>query len=354
MNVPRRVCDAFGLRAPRITPMTEGHINESWRVRTAQRDVVVQRINGLVFPNAPVMVANADRAARALRRRWPGFAPEFIETRQGELWFRDVDACCWRAAHHIAHAQAPTDGGSTEDAYRAAEAFGRVLRGLEKLALEAWENPIPGFHELLPRLAHLDSLVAANAMDRNRQVANELELVERQRNHVAWPADLPPRLIHGDCKLSNVLFDAGGEVMAVVDLDTVMVGFCGWDFGDLVRSAASSAAEDEPDPQRITLDMAVFEALAAGYLKATGDLLTGPEVESLALGAPYITFMLGVRFLADFLDGDRYFRIRRERQNLHRARAQLKLASVMLDRMDDMKDALNRARHVVPGTTSSS
>lgn len=324
--------------------MTEGHINESWRVTTPQCDVVVQRINAHVFQRPSVMIANGERAARVLRRRWPGFAPEFIETETGERWFRDVDASYWRASRYIAHGEGAAHGVSTELAHRAAEAFGRTLRGLSELTLDAWENPIPGFHELAPRLADLDSLVALNPEDRNRLVAKELEVVEQQRNRLRWPQDLPSRLIHGDCKLSNVLFDADGGVIAVVDLDTVMVGFSGWDFGDLVRSAASPAAEDEPDPQRITLDMAVFEALAAGYLEGTGGLLTGPEiapeVESLALGAPYITFMLGVRFLADFLVGDRYFRIHHPQQNLHRARAQLNLASLMLDRLDEMRDVL--------------
>lgn len=321
--------------------MPQGHINESWRVTSADRDVVVQRINAHVFPRPALMIANAEHAARALRRRWRGFAPQFVECEDGALWFRDVDASCWRAAHYIEHAPDAPQGIPTARAYHAGEAFGRVLVGLGDLALESWENPIPGYHELAPRLADLDALVAGDPMGRSGAAERELELVELHRKGLAWPDDLPRRLIHGDCKLSNVLFDAAGEVIAVVDLDTVMVGFPGWDFGDLVRSAASSAAEDEPDPDRIDLDMRRFEALAAGYRRATDGVVTQAEVESLARGAPYIAFVLGVRFLADFLAGDRYFRIHHPRQNLDRARAQLRLARVMLERLEEMQACLN-------------
>ena len=342
MKLPDSVCESFELHAPRVTPISEGHINESWRVTTATLDVIVQRINGFVFSNPPVMIANADRAARALRANWNDRGIEFIETRDGGLAFRDDDGNYWRVARYIAHTRVSALG-EPKHAFRAAEAFGEVLTGLGTLDVDTWENPIPGFHDLAPRLASLDSRVQADSKARVREVGQEIDWVASLRGRLAWPGGLPRRLIHGDCKLSNVLFDARCHVVAVVDLDTVMVGYSGWDFGDLVRSAASSAAEDESDPARVGLDMGVFEALASGYRSATSDLLGTAEVESLALGVPYITFMLGVRFLADYLDGDRYFRIRHEQQNLHRARAQLSLAKVMLERLDAMRGVLSRA-----------
>ncbi len=341
MNLPDAVCEAFGLRAPRITPVIEGHINESWRVTTARLDVIVQRINGFVFSSPSVMIANADRAARALRANWNSRGLEFIETRDGQLAFCDDDENYWRAARYVDHMEL-TAHGDPEIAFRAAEAFGEVLTGLGALDVDTWENPIPGFHDLALRLGSLDSLVQTDPKGRLSDVGDEIKLVAAYRGRLAWPTELPRRLIHGDCKLSNVLFDAHRAVVAVVDLDTVMVGYSGWDFGDLVRSAASSAPEDESDTARVGLDMAVFEALASGYKKGTADLLSAPEVESLALGVPYITFMLGVRFLADYLDGDRYFRIRHALQNLHRARAQLSLAGVMLERLDEMREVLSR------------
>lgn len=341
MNLPDAVCEGFGLRAPRITPVIEGHINESWRVTTAKRDLIVQRINGFVFSNPSVMIANADRAARALRTYWNDPGLEFIETRDGQLALRDAEGNYWRAARYVDHIEV-TAHGDPEIAFRAAEAFGRVLTGLATLDVDTWENPIPGFHDLAPRLTSLDSLVQTDPKGRLSEVGDEVDWVAAHSVRLTWPTEIPRRLIHGDCKLSNVLFDARREVVAVVDLDTVMVGYSGWDFGDLVRSAASSAPEDESDTARVGLDMEVFEALASGYKKATADLLSAPEVESLTLGVPYITFMLGVRFLADYLDGDRYFRIRHALQNLHRARAQLSLAGVMLERLDEMREVLSR------------
>jgi hypothetical protein len=341
MTLPRDVCEAFGLRDPQIHAVTEGHINESWRVTTTARDLMVQRINRNVFPKPALVIDNAARAAQALRGRWKDGGLEFVATNDDARAYRDRKGNFWRASRYIPHAET-SPGDRIERAHRAAIAFGQVLTGLASLDLNAWEDPIPGFHDLGLRLRALDTELQSDAAGRAHRAQDEIELVSAYRGRLAWPRDLPKRLIHGDCKLSNVLFDARGEVAAVVDLDTVMVGYAGWDFGDLVRSAASSAAEDEPDPTRIGLDMEVFEALAQGYRNSTANLLSAVELESLALGVPYITFMLGVRFLTDFLAGDRYFRIRRPLQNLHRARAQLELAKLMWERLDEMKTAVTK------------
>jgi len=135
MNLPDAVCEGFGLRAPRITPVIEGHINESWRVTTAKRDLIVQRINGFVFSNPSVMIANADRAARALRTYWNDPGLEFIETRDGQLALRDAEGNYWRAARYVDHIEV-TAHGDPEIAFRAAEAFGRVLTGLATLDVD--------------------------------------------------------------------------------------------------------------------------------------------------------------------------------------------------------------------------
>ena len=165
MNLPDAVCEAFGLRAPRITPVIEGHINESWRVTTARLDVIVQRINGFVFSSPSVMIANADRAARALRANLNIRGLEFIETRDGQLAFCDDDENYWRAARYVDHMEL-TAHGDPEIAFRAAEAFGEVLTGLGALDVDTWENPIPGFHDLAPRLRSLDSLVQTDPKGR--------------------------------------------------------------------------------------------------------------------------------------------------------------------------------------------
>ena len=137
---------------------------------------------------------------------------------------------------------------------------------------------------------------------------------------------LPIRVTHNDTKINNVLFDvATGEAVCAIDLDTVMPGAVAWDFGDLIRTATCAAPEDERDLSRIEVRLDLYEAIASGYIEATRGFLTSAELESLPSGGQVITFELGMRFLADYLTGDHYFKTSREGQNLDRARAQFRL-----------------------------
>ena len=154
---------------------------------------------------------------------------------------------------------------------------------------------------------------------------------------------LPLRVTHNDTKLNNVLLDSKTRKgVCVIDLDTVMPGLAAWDFGDAIRYGANDCPEDEPDPDKVRLNMEKYETYLRGYLDAAGASLTPLEKETLPWGARVITLELGVRFLTDYLEGDRYFRVRRPGQNLDRTRKMLKLTREMEAHFSEMREAVTR------------
>ena len=159
-------------------------------------------------------------------------------------------------------------------------------------------------------------------------------------------ANLPERITHNDTKLNNVLFDdATGEGVCVIDLDTVMPGLAPYDFGDMVRTCTSPAAEDEQDLSQVTMQFAMFEALVRGYLSAAGEFLTKDEVRLLPASGKLITFEVGIRFLADYLAGDTYFKVHREEHNLDRCRTQFKL----VESIERQEEKMNRLVEALGG-----
>ena len=149
---------------------------------------------------------------------------------------------------------------------------------------------------------------------------------------------LPLRITHNDTKINNILFDQEtDEAVCVIDLDTVMPGLSLYDFGDLVRTATNPSAEDERDLTKVNLRIRIFESLVEGYLAAAGPVLTDEEVSQMAFSGRLISLELGMRFLTDHLNGDKYFRVTREGQNLDRARTQLCLARQIAESEEKMK-----------------
>ncbi|MDE7285789.1 MAG: aminoglycoside phosphotransferase family protein, partial [Lachnospiraceae bacterium] len=148
---------------------------------------------------------------------------------------------------------------------------------------------------------------------------------------------LPLRVTHNDTKLNNILFDSDTKkALCIIDLDTVMPGLSHYDFGDSIRFGASTGAEDEKDLSKIELDLALFETFTKGFLEGCKGSLTEKEIEMLPMGAKLMTYECGIRFLADYLEGDVYFKIHREDHNLDRARTQFKLVADMEAKWDRM------------------
>jgi Ser/Thr protein kinase RdoA (MazF antagonist) len=306
-----------------------GHINESFVVTAGDGDrmtrFLLQRVNPVVFPRGDLVMENVARVTEHLAGPM-----RLVATRDGAPSWIDADGAHWRVFHFIEGALSREAPSSPDEAYRAARAFGEFQRAVADLREPRLHETIPGFHDTPARVAALERVARADVAGRVARAEPELTLALGMRSLALALVDagLPERVVHNDAKMSNVLLDAtSGDVVCVVDLDTVMPGLALYDFGDMARSMSSDAAEDEVDASSIEIDVERYGAMAAGYLEGAGALLSRDERGLLLTAARVITYEQAVRFLSDYLDGDRYYRVAHPEHNLQRARAQLALLS---------------------------
>jgi Ser/Thr protein kinase RdoA (MazF antagonist) len=271
----------------------------------------------------------ADRSRRCLA---------LVPARDGLPFHRDAAGGVWRCFDFIEGSVAIDAAPSRAEAFAAARAFGAFAAALADLPDPPPACVIPHFHDLPRRMAALAAAIGEDPLRRAAGVAAEVDAardaaarLDRALARVG-AGDLPRRIVHNDCKVNNVLLDTRTrEALCVIDLDTVMEGTLLADFGDLARTAACPAPEDERDLERVGVDLARLEALVRGYLAGAGELLSAAELGALPLAGPLLALENAVRFLADHVLGDRYFRAHRPDHNRDRARAQLRLAERMLE-----------------------
>ncbi len=332
--------DASG-RLEALEPHATGLINHSWvarfePARGGPRRYLLQQINRSVFHRPGQVLENMQRVTRHLAARLAGEGTgdaarrvlALVPTRRGEAGHVDARGETWRLVPWIEGVRALDRAGSEAEAHETARAFGRFARQLADLEPAALHETIPGFHDTRARLAAFEAAAARDAAGRAASCRREIDaLLELRPLAAATGAASPaPRPVHNDAKVANVLFDArSGEALAVVDLDTTMPGLVAHDFGDLVRTAASDSAEDERDLARVRARPKVLEALARGYLAGLQGAISPCERGQLVPGALAIVYEQALRFLADHLEGDTYYRTSRAGHNLDRARAQLQL-----------------------------
>ena len=331
-------------RCVSVEVLAGGHINDTYVARYdvsgGVRSLVHQRINHNVFRNIPYVMENIVRVTEHARVWFSKNGVVDVErrvqtvypTRDGNYYWQDSTGNYWRTQDYIANAYSRVIPESSDDAYEAAFAFGMFQRVVADLDKPRLHETIPGFHHTPQRFSVFEAAVAGDACDRLRGCQSEVEwLLDQKPWHAlvqqAWDAGvLPERVVHNDAKVANVLFDCDtAEGLAVIDLDTVMPGLSIHDFGDLVRSTTCTAAEDEIDLTKVSVDVDLFSALAAGFINGAGALLTSEERSMLLSGAKTIILEQATRFLKDHLEGDTYFRVYRPNQNLDRARTQIQL-----------------------------
>jgi Ser/Thr protein kinase RdoA (MazF antagonist) len=328
-------------------PYGSGHINDTYQVaaRLAGRPVhyLLQRINHAIFKQPECVMENILRVTEHLRGKLAAAGSSdasrqtltVIPARDGKPYVRDVEGNWWRLYLFIEGAQTYDIIESERQAYEAARSFARFQNQLADLPAPRLHETIPAFHNTLSRLQALDAAIAADACGRKAQVAAEIAFVAERRERCGRllerhaRGEIPERITHNDTKINNVMLDdATGEGICVIDLDTVMPGLALYDFGDMVRSATASAKEDERDLAKVGSRIAMFEALARGYLSEAAFLLPA-EIEELVFSGQLITLTIGIRFLTDYLAGDVYFRTHRPGQNLDRCRTQLQMVRSM-------------------------
>jgi aminoglycoside phosphotransferase (APT) family kinase protein len=327
-------------------PHGSGHINDTFAatfsVSGTRVRYIFQRINHHVFRDPEALMENILRVTAEVRRQLTVSAvPDHtrrgltvVPARDGRSFARDDEGSFWRCYLFIEGATTYDTIKEPRTAYEAARAFGQFQRMLTDLPGPRLNETIPDFHNTPARLRRLQEAVAADQCGRLGEVGAEWDFIRSREAVISVLSDLqakgeiPERITHNDTKLNNVMIDdATGAGICVIDLDTVMPGLALHDFGDMVRSATSPAAEDERDVSKVVMRMPIFEALLRGYLSGAGAFLNEAEKAYLAFSGKLIALEIGIRFLTDYLEGDTYFKTKRAGQNLDRCRAQLALVA---------------------------
>jgi len=339
---------------------TKGHINDTYIVTCRQGGTpiryILQRINHDVFPYPELVMQNVKQTTEHLRKKisvedsldLTRRTMTLVPARGGAPYYRDRDGNYWRVYVFIERVTSMHVAREPSQAGQVGRAFGLFQKRLADLSPEKVQETIPDFHNGRLRYDALEKAIAEDCARRAASAQPEIDFCRQHRWSISLLIDadergeLPLRITHNDTKIDNVLFDCdNGEVVCIVDLDTVMPGLVHYDFGDMMRTLTSPADEDERDLTKVTMRMEFFEALAKGYLAEAGKFLTQAERDYLAISGKVITLILGIRFLTDHLNGDTYFRVHREGQNLDRARVQFKLVESMMEQEEAIKSVIS-------------
>lgn len=343
-----------------VNPHGNGHINDTFLVicddAGKEKKYILQRMNHSIFRNPQALMENVAGVTSYLQEkiRERNGDPDretlsVVKTKTGEKYFEDSLHNFWRIFPFIDNTFCLETVENARDFYDCAVAFGDFQRQLADYPAGTLHETIPHFHDTPSRFRDFKKAVEDDPLGRAASVRHEIDfaLAREADTHALMDllekGELPLRVTHNDTKLNNILFDnETRKALCVIDLDTVMPGLSLYDFGDSIRTGASTGAEDETDLSKIELDLSLFETFTEGFLKGCAGSLTPLEIKMLPMGAKLMTYECGIRFLADHLVGDIYFKIHHENHNLDRARTQFKLVADMERKWDEMADIITR------------
>lgn len=340
-----------------VQPYGSGHINDTFYLKNAEAtayDYLLQRINHRVFKNVPALMQNMQRVTAHLRdkltTRTQTGATEvltLVPAHTGECFYQDPAGNYWRVFHFLKDTTSYDLVTSPEQAEAGGVAFGQFLALLADLPAGRLTETIPDFHNIEKRLVSFHTAVSRDTHHRVAGVLSEIRFVEEREHDMGRilrrgrEGILPRRITHNDTKFNNVLFDADNKAQCVIDLDTVMPGYAAYDFGDAIRTLVNTAAEDEKDLEKIAIDLPLFDAFTKGFLQETHGFLTPAEIQSLSWGVLLLPYLMGVRFLTDYLQGDSYYKTSFAGHNLQRCKAQFQLLRKLEARYTALEDTVN-------------
>jgi aminoglycoside phosphotransferase (APT) family kinase protein len=319
-----------------ITPFGGGHINTTWKVTCEHSEYLLQKINQQVFPLVQNIVSNRKRLNTLLDAT---ILVEEVFTKEGSNALF-VDHGVYRMQRFITEAYAPSSVESTKEAFEAARGFGEFLSYTQSLDPSSFQEVIPGFHDLKLRLDQLANAKKENAANRLATVLQLVIEVEsfswiNEKMESLWAQGLPKRVCHNDTKIDNILLNRKTSTFQyVIDLDTVGEGTMLYDFGDLMRTCISPAKESEADLSRIKFRVEMYESLYQGFMKSVAKFIHPIERENLYFGGLYMTYIMAVRFLTDYLNGDVYYKINFETENLIRTKNQMALLKLIIEKFE--------------------
>jgi Ser/Thr protein kinase RdoA (MazF antagonist) len=342
----------------------QGHINDTFEVRFKKEDgkirrYIMQRINTTIFKTPEKLMDNIENVTEHIKKKiseedgnCERETLNLVRALDEKAFYKSEEGDYWRSYIFIEGAQTYQVVENLNHFYNSGKALGKFQQLLSDFPADKLYETIPNFHNTEKRFEDFMNSVKKNTAGRLDKVASEVEFVMKRYDdtkvltNLVKEGMLPLRVTHNDTKFNNVMIDdVTNEGICVIDLDTVMPGLSLYDFGDSIRSGANPAEEDETDLSKVWMELELFEAFTKGFLETAGKYLTRTEIEYLPFSAKLMTFECGMRFLADYLDGDVYFKVHREHHNLDRARTQFKMVADMESKLEEMKTII--AKYIV-------
>lgn len=333
-----------------VNPLGEGFINDTYVIITESSapNYILQRKNKNIFTNIPAMMDNIKRVTLHLKNKIMQSGGDPIRealtvtpTADGALYYKDEAGEFWAVCQFIPDTQSYFTATTPDLAFQGGKGIGKFQAMLSDFE-GTLADILPGFHDMRFRFEQWDKALAQDKAGRVKDLQEEISWIESRRDKMLglWnlveTGEIPRRVTHNDTKISNILFDKGGNVLCVIDLDTVLSATALNDYGDAIRSYANKAAEDEKDLSLVELSLEMFEAYTKGYLSEAGSFLTPAEKAHLVDWALFITFEQVLRFLMDYINGDTYYKIKYPEHNLVRTHSQYKLLESMEANYDKM------------------
>ncbi len=333
-----------------ISPYGDGHINDTYLAK--RKPYILQRINTNIFKNPEKLMENICLVTNHLKNKIiaEGGNPQretltVIKTKDGDNLYRLDENNCFRMYDFVYDTITVNTVKNPNQLYETAKGFARFQKMLADFPADALFETIQDFHNTPKRFANLKKAIENDVLSRAQNVKEEISFAMAQKDWIGTVTEglesgmIPLRVTHNDTKINNILFDKLSlKAVCVIDLDTVMPGSMLYDFGDALRLGASSAPEDETDLSKVYFRLDAFEAFSKGYAEEMSSILTEEEIDLLPLSAKLLTFECGIRFLTDYLEGDKYFKIHKPTHNLDRARNQFKLVQSIDDQFEKMKE----------------
>lgn len=347
----RQICRCFKIQDPMmgVEHIKVGNVNQTYKVTVRLPDgngksYIVQNVNTYAFKQPEQIMHNIDLVTEYIHRKKPGLAALHYHHTEDRKTYVIDESGFWRLCNYFDSMSFDNIRVDAAILRRAGEAFGDFQLQLADFDSEQLYETIPDFHNTAKRLATLFADAERDPLGRAGEVRRELDYIASMREdacrliRMQEAGELPVRVTHNDTKINNVLFDRNSEeALVVIDLDTVMPGLIAYDFGDAIRFAANTVAEDSPEWQRADCDFTMFRAFAEGFLSKTAGMLTPAEIGSLAISPFVLALEQAARFLDDYLLGNPYYRVEYPEHNLVRARCQLALADRFFRGQEEME-----------------
>ena len=332
--------------------LASGHINDTYLIKTTKKPYfILQRINHDVFKDVPSLISNKVIVSNHLQKKLAHLPKKelrrrvlcFVNTKKGDSYYRDEEGNHWNMMIYVDDSKTFETVTNEEIAYEGGKLFGNFLNLTDDLDTSKVTEVIPKFHDMSFRFLQFEKAKKVASTQRLIQAKKYLAQVEnlKEEMHILQrlkeSGEIKLRITHNDTKISNALFDLNNKGLCVIDTDTVMPGIVHYDFGDAIRTICNTAAEDEKNLELVNFNLRYYKTYVKGFLSEIGSSLSTIELQHLPLGAKTMIFIMGLRFLTDFLNGDIYYKTAYSEHNLDRAKNQFKLIESLSEKYKDME-----------------